>query len=99
MIRPLLLSVAISHSESKNPENMFLFCRCKAARYCSEKCQKLDWKKKEAGHKEVCNAVQRGELKPEDVPRLKVTTMVPLHAVNALIPAYMVSPELVLNQV
>ncbi|GAQ86476.1 hypothetical protein KFL_002910140 [Klebsormidium nitens] len=74
----------------------FRLCgRCKAVKYCSEKCQKEDWKKKQGGHKEVCNAVQRGELKPENVPRLKVMTMVPTHAANALIPAYVMTPKFV----
>eukprot|EP00243_Klebsormidium_subtile_P005721 TRINITY_DN2335_c0_g1_i1.p1 TRINITY_DN2335_c0_g1~~TRINITY_DN2335_c0_g1_i1.p1 ORF type:complete len:226 (+),score=13.34 TRINITY_DN2335_c0_g1_i1:3-680(+) len=74
----------------------FRLCgRCKAVKYCSGKCQKEDWKRKQGGHKELCNAIQSGELKPENVPRLKVMTMVPMHAVNALVPAYMMTPKFV----
>ncbi|GAQ82399.1 hypothetical protein KFL_001100130 [Klebsormidium nitens] len=64
--------------------------RCKAVKYCSEMCQKEDWNR-ERGHRAVCNAIQRGDLRPENVLRLKINSITPAHAANALVPMYWVT--------
>jgi hypothetical protein len=71
------------------------FGRCKAARFCNRQCQVEDWKN--GSHKTLCEAVVSGEIKAEDVPRLKNVERVPLNANAALIPAFYFRPELVVK--
>jgi hypothetical protein len=71
------------------------FGRCKAARYCNRQCQVDDWKN--GRHKKLCKAVVSGEIKAEDVPRVKSVEFIPLDANAALIPAFCSLPKLVVK--
>lgn len=72
------------------------FGRCMAARYClNRQCQVEDWKN--GSHKQLCEAVVSGEIKAEDVPRLKNVEFVAFDANAALIPAFYFRQELVVK--